>query len=255
YICDNKLGTDSSLELRLIDTITKEYPDSIAPLLIPKIYDENKKIQKNAIRLLGVAKAKEAHAPLKRMLEDKENDELKRNLIGALGSIGNKDATISICSFIDDEEELCRLSVIGALKRLKDPDADNVLINALDDEIFTVRSAVVTAIVDLAQINTSKALYNRVKNKQLNYLELGIRTLSNIEQKFADSTMVEYKKQRKRSQKLFITLLQDEDERIRAEAVKAVYLNCNNKKRKWLKEFMKEEENPFVNAAYSEIIK
>ncbi|MBT5420115.1 MAG: hypothetical protein HOK80_04430, partial [Candidatus Cloacimonetes bacterium] len=77
YICDNKLGTDSSLELRLIDTITKEYPDSIAPLLLTKIYDENKKIQKNAIRLLGVAKAKEAHAPLKRMLEDKENDELK----------------------------------------------------------------------------------------------------------------------------------------------------------------------------------
>ncbi|MDP8204719.1 MAG: HEAT repeat domain-containing protein, partial [Candidatus Tenebribacter mawsonii] len=98
-------------------------------------------------------------------------------------------------------------------------------------------------------------LYEKVKNKEFNYPELAIRTLSNIENKFADSTMVEYKKQHKRSQKLFIKLITNSDERIRAEAVKAVYLNCDKKKKKWLENFMKDEKNPFVKAAYEEIIR
>ncbi|MEA2096451.1 MAG: HEAT repeat domain-containing protein [Candidatus Cloacimonadota bacterium] len=254
YICDKKLGTDKSLELRLIETITKEYPDSIAPLLLIKIDDENKKIQKNSIRLLGVAKYKPAHYPLIEMLEDEKYDYLKRSLIGALGSIGNKNATCIISSFINDEDELCRLSVIGALKKLKDKTANEVLISALDDKIFTVRSAAITALVDLADLNTSKMLYNKIRNEQVDYPELAIRTLSNIENKFADSTMIKYKKQRKRSRKLFIQLTANSNERIRAEAVKAVYINCNSKKKRWLEKIMKEEKNPFVKAAYEEII-
>ncbi len=255
YICDNKLDTNNSLELRLIDTITKEYPDSIAPLLLTKIDDENKKIQKNAIRLLGVAKYKPAHYPLIEMLEDEKYDYLKRSLIGALGSIGNKNATSIISGFLHDEEELCRLSVISALKKLKDETANNVLISAIDDDIFTVRSAAITALLDLADLNTSRVLYDKIKNEQFDYPELAIRTLSNIENKFADSTMVAYKKQRKRSQKLFIRLINNSDERIRAEAVKAIFSNCGKKKRKWLEDLMKEEKNPFVKAAYEEIIK
>ena len=255
YICDNKLGTNSSLELRLIDTITKEYPDSIAPILLSKIFNENKEIQKNAIRLLGVAKYDPAHFPLLEMLEDDKYDYLKRSLIGALGSIGNKDATGIISGFINDEDELCRLSVISALKKLKDETANNALIGAIDDKTFTVRSAAITALLDLADLNISRSLYEKVKNKEFNYPELAIRTLSNIENKFADSTMVEYKKQHKRSQKLFIKLITNSDERIRAEAVKAVYLNCDKKKKQWLEDFIKDEKNPFVKAAYEEIIR
>ncbi len=255
YICDNKLGTNSSLELRLIDTITKEYPDSIAPLLLTKINDENKKIQKNAIRLLGIAKYEPAHYPLIEMLENEYYDHVKRSLIGALGSIGNKEATSIISGFINDEEELCRLSVISALKKLKDKTANEVLIGALDDEMFTVRSAAITALTDLADLNTTRILYKRINNEQFDYPELAIRTLSNSEKKFADSTMVKYKKQRKKSQKLFIQLITNSDERIRAEAVKAVYLNCNKKKKQWLENLMKEEKNLFVKAVYEEIIK
>jgi len=255
YICNKKLGTTSSLELRLIDTTTKEYPDSIAPLLLKKIKDKNKKIQKNAIRLLGVAKYKLAYDSLIEMLEETEYDYLKRSLIGALGSIGNKSATGIISGFIDDEDELCRLSVISALKKLKDKTANEVLIDALDDKIFTVRSAAITALVSLANLNISRSLYNRIKNEQFDYPELAVRTLSNIEYTFTDSTMVEYKKQRKRSHKLFIQLITNLDERIRAEAVKAVYLNCSQKKKKWLENLMKEEINPFIKAAYAEIIK
>ena len=255
YICDNKLGTNSSLELRLIDTITKEYPDSIAPLLLTKINDTNKKIQKNAIRLLGVSKYKPAHYPLIEMLKDHEYDYLKRSLIGTLGNIGNKDATSIISNFINDEDELCRLSVIGALKKLKDETSNEILINALDDKMFTVRSAAITALVDLADLNITKILYKGIMNEQFDYPELAVRTLSNIENKFADSTMVKYKKQRKRSRKLFIQLIKNSDERVRAEAVKAIYLNCNTKKKRWLADFMKEENNPFVKAAYEEIIK
>ncbi len=255
YICDNKLDTNNSLDIRLIDTITKEYPDSIAPLLLTKIDDENKKIQKNSIRLLGVAKYEPAYIPLIEMLENKKYDYIKRTLIGALGNIGNKKATNIISGFINDEEELCRLSVISALKKLKDETANNVMISALDDELFTVRSAAFIAIVDLADLNTSLLLYNKIKNEQFDYPELAIRTLSNIENRFADSTMVEYKKQRKRSQRLFIQLIKNSDERIRAEAVKAIYLNCDKKKKKWLEDRMTEEENPFVKAAYEEINK
>ncbi|MDA3813643.1 MAG: HEAT repeat domain-containing protein [Candidatus Cloacimonetes bacterium] len=255
YICDNKMGTDSSLELRLIDTITKEYPDSIAPILLTKIRAENKKIQKNSIRLLGVAKYEPAHSPLIEMLKNGDHYYLKRSLIVALGSIGNTDATDIISDFINDEDELCRLSVISALKKLKDETANEVLIGALDDKMFTVRSAAITALVNLADLNSCNELYNRIKNDKFEYPELALRTLSNIEFKFSDSTRVEYKKQRKRSQKLFVKLINNPDERIRAEAVKAIYLNCDDKKIKWLEVVMKNEEDPFVKDAYEEIIK
>ncbi len=255
YICDRKLGTNSSLELRLIDTITKEYPDSIAPILLTKIDDENIRIQKNSIRLLGVAKYKPAHYQLIRMLEDEKYYYLKRSLIGALGSIGNTDATGIISGFINDEDELCRLSVISALKKLKDETANKILISALDDKMFTIRSAANSALLDLADLNTSRLLYDKIINERFNYPELAIRTLSNIEHKFADSTRVEYKKQRKRSQKLFIQLIKNQNERIRAEAVKAIYLNCGDKKKQWLEDLMNDETEPFVKAAYEEIIK
>ena len=215
----------------------------------------NKKIQKNAIRLLGVAKFEPAHYPLIEMLENEEYNYLKRSLIGALGSIGNEYATSIISGFINDEDELCRLSVIGALKKLKDETANEILMVALDDEMFTVRSAAITALVDLADLNTTQLLYDEIKNDKFGYPELAVRTLSNIEYKFADSTMVKYKKQRKRSRKLFIQLIANSNERIRAEAVKAVYINCNNKKKQWLENLMKEEKNLFVKAAYEEIIK
>ncbi|NQT65232.1 MAG: HEAT repeat domain-containing protein, partial [FCB group bacterium] len=254
YICDQKLGTDNSLELRLIDTITKEYPDSIAPILLTKIRDENKKIQKNSIRLLGVAKYEPAHSPLIELLTNNEYEYLKRNLIVALGSIGNRNATSVISGFINDEDELCRLSVIAALKKLEDETANEILIDALDDKMFTVRSAANSALIDLADLNTSRLLYDKIINKRFDYPELALRTLSNIEYKFADSTRVEYNKQRKRSQKLFIQLVQNPDERIRAEVVKAIYLNCDDKKKQWLDDLMREED-PFVKAAYEEIIK
>jgi hypothetical protein len=255
YICDNKLETDSSLELRLIDTITKEYPDSIAPLLLTKILNQNRKIQKNAIRLLGITKSKDAYDPLIEMLTDPKYDHLKRSLIGALGSIGNKNATGIISSFIGDEDELCRLSVISALKKLEDKAANKVFMRALDDKIFTVRSAAITALVKLADLNTTKELCYKIENNEFKYTELAIRTLSNIENNFIDSTKTVYKKQRKKSRKLFIKLVQNTDELIRAEAVKATYMNCSKKDRRWLEDIMNEEKDPFVKAAYEEIIK
>ena len=145
--------------------------------------------------------------------------------------------------------------MISALKKLEDKKANEVLISALDDKMFTVRSAAITALVDLADLNTSRILFTKIKNEQFDYPELAVRTLSNIEHKFADSTFVGYKKQRKRSRKLFIQLSANSNERIRAEAVKAVYINCSKKKKLWIEDFMKEEKNPFVKAAYEEIIK
>jgi len=254
YICDNKLETDSSLELRMIDTITKEYPDSIAPLLLIKIKDENKKIQSNSIRLLGIAKYQKAFSPLIKMLKNNEYDHVKRSLIGALGSIGDKNATYIISRFISDEDELCRLSVVSALKKLKDPTANVTIISALDDSMFTVRSAAISALLDLADLNTAQYLNEKIQNDKFIYPELAIRTLSNIDHKFADSTKVEYKKRRKKNKKLFIELTKNSNPLIRAEAVKAVYLNFE-KKRKWLQEFIVEEKNPFVLAVYEEIKK
>jgi len=255
YICENRLGTTSSLELRLIETVTKEFPDSIAPLLIPKIKDDDEQVQKNAIRLIGTAKYADAYDNLIEMLQDPENNNIKRNLIGALGNIGNKDAADIIIRYLTDEDELCRLSAINALKKLKNNSADTALINALDDSIFTVRSAAYSAVIELADFNTSKMIYDKIKLANSKYPELLVRTLSNIEYNFADSTKTEYKKQRRNSQKLFIKLVSHHNPLIRAEAVKAVYLNLGVKKKRWLTEIMEDEKNKFVQAAYEEIKK
>ncbi|MCF7858621.1 MAG: hypothetical protein K9N07_04775 [Candidatus Cloacimonetes bacterium] len=252
YICANKLGTDSSLELRLIETMTNEYPDLMGSLLLDNLKNENLKIQKNSIRLLGIAKYQAAYEPLIKMLKSNNYDKIKRTIIVALGNIGNKSASLVISDHIKDKEEICRISVISALRKLEDKTANYVLVKALEDDMFTVRSAAYSALIELADLQTSRELYSKIINEELVYPELALRTLAKIQAGFADSTSVNYKEQRKLANKLFVKLLKNEDSRVRAEAVRSILMNFTEKKRVWLTEFINKEPDPYVVAVYEE---
>jgi HEAT repeat protein len=253
YICDNKLHTDTSLELRLIDTITKEYPDSIAPLLLQKITDENEQIQKNSIRLLGVTKYDEAVLPLLDMLPRKKYYDLRRSLIGALGKIGDKSATPEIIKFIDDDDELCRLTVVGAISSLKDERAVSTLMSALDDEIFTVRSAALNSLKSFKKPVTAEMLLDYIYNENSHYPEIGLKAIANYLQSTVDSTDTIYEKKKYEIMLELDELANNENELIRAEALSTLWQNGGELQKRWVTKKMENEYSPFVRAVFEEV--
>lgn len=250
YICQNKLATTSSLQLRLMEKLAETHPDSLAPLVLQKIFDENKDVQKNSIRLLGVTKCEKAVQSLLKMLKKKKYHDLRRNIISALGKIGDKTAAKSISQFIDDEDELCRLSVVGALKKLQNNEFLPVLITALDDEMFTVRSAAMTALQDYVDETSIELLMDYIYDESSKYKELGITTLSNILFSIPDSTKTEYTGFIENAMKLFEEEVSNTSVHIRAAAVKAVYRNGTGQNRTWIDIKMKFESDPLVLAVY-----
>ncbi|MCK4655249.1 MAG: HEAT repeat domain-containing protein, partial [Candidatus Cloacimonetes bacterium] len=255
YICQHKLGTTSSLELRLIDELAKTYPDSISPILLTKIYHENRFIQKNSIRLLGTTKYKKAVEPLLEMLKKKKNHKLRISIISALGNIGDKKATIPISKFIDDKQELCRINVVSSIKKIKDERAIPTLIHALNDPMFTVRSAAMTALTGYSNIETAQILIEYINNKNSIYPELGVNTLAGIIETFSDSTTSDYNKLKYETMNLFEELVKNQNEQIRAEAVEAIYRTGRELQRKWIDMNMESEYSPIVKAAYARITK
>ncbi|MCK4312609.1 MAG: HEAT repeat domain-containing protein, partial [Candidatus Cloacimonetes bacterium] len=218
YICQHKLGTTGSLELRLIDELAKAFPDSIAPILMEKIQDKNRFVQKNSIRLLGTTKYNQAVEPLFEMLKKKKNHKLRISIISALGNIEDKRATLPISKFIDDKQELCRINVVNALKKIKDEDTIPTLIHALNDPMFTVRSASMTALTEYSNIETAQSLIEYIKDEDSIYPELGVNTLAGIIETFSDSTTSDYNKLKYETMNLFEGLVANQNEHVRAEA-------------------------------------
>jgi HEAT repeat protein len=252
YICENKLHTDTSLELRLIDTITKEYPDSIAPLLLDRIKDENEQIQKNAIRLLGITKYDAAVNPLLNMLKKKRYFDLRRSLIGALGKISDKSATQEIVRFIDDEDELCRLTVVGAISNLKDESTVPTLISALDDEIFTVRSAALNSLKSFKEPNTADLLLDYIYYEKTQYPEIGLKAIDNFLRATSDSTDIAYEKQKYKIILELEDLAESENELLRAEVLSTLWQNGGELQKQEVELLLENEYSPYVRAVFEE---
>lgn len=254
YICENKLATDSSLELRLIDTIVKTYPDSLAPLLLEKIYDKDEKIQKNAIRFLGITKYEKAVEPLMKMLSKKKYYDLRRSIIGALGSIGDKSATAEIIKFIDDEDELCRLTVVGAISKLKDETSIPTLISALEDEIFTVRSAALNSLKSYKSPETAALILNKYRYSKLilTYPEIMLKALNNYLIVTSDSTTANYQKQKFEIMNELEILAISNNELIRAEALSTLWKHGEELQKQWVDMKLENEFSPFVKAMMAE---
>ncbi len=140
YVCENKLMTDSSLQMRLIRALAKEYPDSMAFYLQKKIFKEDLQTRKNVISLLGITKAQKSASILVEVLFRNDYYELQNRIISALGNIGEPSAALQIAPFIDHEDEIVRLSAVNALKKLADERTIPFLIFALQDDFFTVRT-------------------------------------------------------------------------------------------------------------------
>jgi HEAT repeat protein len=253
FICENKLATDNSLELRLIDMIAESYPDSIAPLLLQKIKDKDEKAQKNAIRLLGISKNEIAVEPLIKMLKKKRYYDLRRSLIAALGSIGDKTATAEIIRFINDNDERCRLMVVSAVSSLKDDSAVPALIKALNDEIFTVRSAALSSLRSFKNPQTADLLLNQFDSSETRYPELIIKAISIYLQTTSDSTTTFYEQQRSRILTELEKLAANDNELIRAEALCTLWQRGDEQHKDWAENKMTLELNPFVRARWEEV--
>jgi hypothetical protein len=224
-----------------------------------KIYDKNERVQKNAIRFLGSTKYEDAVEPLMKMLSKKKYYDLRRSIIGALGSIGDKTATPEIIKFIDDEDELCRLTVVGAISSLKDETAVPTLISALDDEMFTVRSAALNSLKSYKSPETAELLlsqypepYTQNHNPKTLYPEIVIKAISDYLRVTADSISTEYEKKKYIIMNQLEKMAVSKNELVRAEALSTLWKHGGELQKQWVEMKLENEFSPYVKAVFEE---
>ena len=252
YIVENRMGTKSGLELRTIEEVAKAHPDSIEPLLLELIMDEDRRIRANAVWLLGKISAKKSADQLIALLDEKRNFRFRHTIINALGEIKEKKATSTITPFLDDRKERVRIASARALGKLEDPEAIAALLRAFEDQYFTVRIASENSIVSIGDpaveqlLGTVKA---RVSTKVLFH---SIAALGRIAEKQDSITQ--------RNEQLLIkgTLIPylDHAERsIRAQTVRALALFGAEDIHALLESKRSYETDPFVIGFYRKYIK
>jgi len=165
YICEKKLNTDKTLELRAIEAVAKGLKDEAIPLLLDKLNSENDTVRKNVAWVLGKIEAKNAAPKLIHALNIEKNHKVEARMIEALGRIGDTTATPHIIPYLEDKHELLKIKAAEAIGKLNDKRGVEPLIKSLDDEFFTVRGTSSWALGEIGDKGLSEILYvlNNVK--------------------------------------------------------------------------------------------
>jgi HEAT repeat protein len=258
YVIENKLDTKSSLEMRLLDQIVKEVPDSAGVLLVAKLPeaadDPNPLMLGNTVRLLGSIKAKSAVEPLLKLLKRKRNKISWNRIISTLGSIGETEAAGPISRFMDDPLERRRLAVLGALNKLKEPSTLHAVITGLDDELFTVRSsAVISAAAFGHQVIPDIAEF--MNGDKVRYPENGLLVLGRIAKSLKDSTDIESAEVKYKVSLIMEGYLSNDDVQLRAAAVAELYRMGKDETRSMIRRRMEAEFSPVVLAAFERVVR
>ena len=256
YIVENKLDTKDGLEMRLLDQIVKEVPDSAGVLLIAKLPEAadnpNPLMLGNTVRLLGSIKTKAAVEPLLKLLKKRQNKVSWNRIIGALGSIGEPEAAEPISGFMDDPLERRRLAVLGALNKLKEPSTLNAVIAGLDDDLFTVRSA---AIISAAAFGHQVLpdIDEFMNGNAVRYPENGLYVLGRITRSLIDSTDIVSAEVKYKVSLIMEGYLSNNDVQLRAAAVAELYRMGKDETRIMIKRRMEAEFSPVVLAAFDRV--
>jgi len=244
YIFNEKIDTESGLELRAIKELAKSLPDSMSPYLLRTLRDERKEARANAIWLLGEIEQKDATDSLICALERKENESLKRTIILALGKIGNRAAVPKIIPYLKDKVERNRVAACEALGRIKDEQAIPYLIDGLKDSYFSVRAAAEWAIVEFSAQSLSNLL-NALEKKNVKSKPHLLSALGRIGEKLKDARV-----ERIRIKKAILPFLDSEDNLLRGYAVEALGRLGTEEIRAMLRTRMADEIDEFVLGKY-----
>lgn len=258
YIVESKLDTKSSLEMRLLDQIVKETPDSAGVLLVAKLPEAadnpDPVVLGNTVRLLGSIKTKAAVEPLLKLLKRKKNIDNWNRIISTLGSIGETEAAEPISRFMDDQLERRRLAVLGALSKFKEPSTLDAVIAGLDDDLFTVRSS---AIISAAAFGHEVIpdITEFMNGAKVRYPENGLLVLGRIARSLKDSTDIESAELKYKVSQIMEGYLSHNDVQLRAAAVAELYRMGGNETRSMIRRRMEAEFSPVVLAAFDRVVR
>ena len=255
YVAKEKMATKSGLEMRAIEELAKEYPDSIKPFLYSALHDERRYARANAIYLLGKIKAKDGIDSLLLALKDKRNK--PRAIISAFGDIEDRRIVPDILPYLKNKDEPTRIVTASTLAKLKEPKSVPELIKALNDHYFTVRSAAEQALVSISDSALSPLLdfvvtglvpvHTRGNLKVAVSLGHALRACAEIGSKL---DTVEKRKERIQVRKMLLGYIDDSEPYIRGLAVEGLGKLIDEPTRMILAQKMTVETDEFVLNKY-----
>lgn len=208
---------DQNIEIRTgsVEALIKlNDPNACCKFLLNMLEDSNSQIRSSATRALGLLKCDEGNRDLIKIIKnDKEDKDVIKNAIIALGNLESREATEEIMKFVDNVDLNLKGSAILALAKIKDPKSLDTLIKiALDanDEYssyaiealgeFKDKLAVDTLIKVLQEGDSYRAMIASESLAKIGAKEAAIHIKNKIEElkgtdSFADEKMQEiYKK-------------------------------------------------------------
>jgi len=248
YVVAHKMNTTSGLERRAIEELAKAWPDSIGPVLLDLLHDEDLQVRKNTIWLLGVITSLDAVEPIMTALQAEENESIQTTIVFALGDIGDARAVPDIIQSLERGQEKMKIIAAQALGKIKDSSAVLPLIHALSHELFTVRLASENSIVSIADPAITPLLRALQQTESHRVVFHILSSLGRIGHE-QDSVL-----QRKTVLELKRTLmpyLDDPDVALRAQAVRALSLLNDTDTRRMLEQKKLAETDLFVLGMYS----
>jgi hypothetical protein len=259
YVTRQKLGTKLGLEYRAIAELARAYPDSFSAYVLPCLEDENERVQRNVIGLLGDLKRTEAVEPMTAMLEQGKHREQWNRLIGALGRIGEPEASPSLRPFLRDEEERRRIVTVSALGALKDTASVPALVKMLSDPIFTVRAAAQVTLEGFG-VPSVDPLCQSLDSKDADAQRaLCLQTLGSLAVALRDSTDAASLRARGQARAALMAELlgmsESSDAAARAAAVEGLIGLGDDETLAFVRLNMKDEYDPLVRRTYEHAIR
>ena len=258
YVLENRMDTDSGLELRAVVALAKAYPDSFGKGLLETLEDEDRHVRGNSIYLVGEIGYEEAVDPLCELLESRgDNEKLVPGILGAFGKLMDKSLTPHVVPFLGDPAERTRLAAAGALAKLKDEGAITHLIESLDDPCFTVRSAVSRALWGhgLPVVDPLCADLPRLSERAL---PLGICVLTRVIDAAVESDAagdsLAIRKYRRTVRKAVFPYLESDDPVVRGAAVEAGLSLGGESLERYIGMIVEDEFDPYVLGKYRSAI-
>jgi hypothetical protein len=247
YIIENKMATKDGLELRTMEEVAKAHPDSIEPLLLGLLQDDDRLKRANAVWLLGQISSKKCVAQLIDMLGEQRNHRFRHTIINALGEIKEKEATSPIIPFLEDSTERVRITAASALGKINDLAAIAALLRAFDDRFFTVRIASENSIVAIGDPAVDQLLEKAKARAGTRSLLHCIAALGRI---VATQDSVTQRSERLRIKGALIPNLDHKERSIRAQTVRALALFGEDGILAMLQDKKAYETDPFVIGFY-----
>jgi hypothetical protein len=251
YIIEHEMETKSGLELRAIEEVAKAHPDSIEPLLLEVLKDDDRRKRANAVWLLGKIGSTNSVDHLIGLLAEERNFRFRHTIINALGEIKEKKATPIIAPFLKDTKERVRISSARALGKLDDPEAVAPLLRAFEDRYFTVRVASENSVVAIGDPAVEQLLKVVKAPWSTASLFHSIAALGRIAEK-QDS--VTQRNEQLRMRGAIIPYLDHDAPSLRAQAVKALALFGDDDVLALLESRKPYETDPFVIGFYRKYV-